>query len=83
MFLRLLAPSGAVWTWGGEAAVDRIEGTAEDFALVVCQCRNIADTRLTVVGPVAADWMAIAQCFAGGPADPPAPGLRRLYLEEG
>jgi uncharacterized protein (TIGR03084 family) len=74
--LRLESPSGALWTWGVDQADNRIEGRAEDFALVVCQCRNIADTRLKVSGEAAAAWMAVAQCFAGGPATPPAPGER-------
>jgi uncharacterized protein (TIGR03084 family) len=76
MALRLTAPSGRVWTWGEPTAADRVEGAAEDFALVVCQCRNVADTGLRTQGPAAAAWMAIAQCFAGGPAEPPAPGAR-------
>jgi uncharacterized protein (TIGR03084 family) len=74
--LRLTGPSGAVWTWGSEAASDRIEGKAEDFALVVCQCRNVADTELAVTGEAAKAWMAIAQCFAGAAPDPPPPGTR-------
>jgi hypothetical protein len=28
------------------------------------------------VGEVATQWMSIAQCFAGGPVDPPKPGVR-------
>jgi hypothetical protein len=43
---------------------------------VVTQGRNVADTALQVRGPVAKRWMSIAQCFAGGPADPPKPGTR-------
>jgi uncharacterized protein (TIGR03084 family) len=74
--LRLTAPSGGVWTWGDDDAQERIEGAAEDFALVVCQCRNVADTGLRIKGPRAAEWMAIAQCFAGAASDPPAPGAR-------
>ncbi|HCD17768.1 MAG TPA: TIGR03084 family protein, partial [Rhodobiaceae bacterium] len=27
-------------------------------------------------GPIATDWMSKAQCFAGGPETPPAPGTR-------
>jgi uncharacterized protein (TIGR03084 family) len=76
MALRLTAPSGELWTWGDDDAQERIEGAAEDFALVVCQCRNIADTGLRTTGPRAAEWMAIAQCFAGAASDPPAPGAR-------
>jgi uncharacterized protein (TIGR03084 family) len=74
--LRLTAPSGVVWTWGAAGAADSIAGAAEDFALVICQCRNVADTGLQVRGPAASAWMAIAQCFAGGPETPPAPGAR-------
>ena len=43
---------------------------------MVTQGRNVADTKLEVVGPVADRWMSVAQCFAGGPVDPPAPGER-------
>jgi uncharacterized protein (TIGR03084 family) len=72
--LRLIAPSGAIWEYGdGE---DSIEGSATEFCQVVTQCRNIADTSLEVTGDVAHQWMAVAQCFAGPPQDPPAPGTR-------
>ncbi len=72
--LRLTAPSGAIWEYGeGEGL---IEGDAAEFCQVVTQCRNIADTQLRVSGPVATRWMSIAQCFAGPPNDPPAPGKR-------
>jgi uncharacterized protein (TIGR03084 family) len=57
------------WTWGEEGP-DVVRGSAEDFCLVVTQRRNLADTALVVDGPVARDWMAIAQAFAG----PPGPG---------
>ena len=75
-YLRLTAPSGAVWEWGDPAQEQRVEGTAVDFCRVVSQNRNVADTGLVVVGPTATRWMAIAQCFAGSPVDPPAPGER-------
>ncbi len=74
-YLRLTAPSGAVWEYG-EAGGDRIEGPAADFARVVTQTRNVADTALRVEGPVAELWMARAQCFAGPRETPPAPGTR-------
>lgn len=75
-FLKLTAPSGAIWTHGREQDDERIEGLAEEFCQVVTQTRNIADTQLKVTGPVAADWMSKAQCFAGPPAAPPPPGTR-------
>jgi uncharacterized protein (TIGR03084 family) len=76
-YLRLTAPSGAIWEHGAPSADERIEGLAEQFCQVVTQCRNIADTQLTVTGPNATRWMAIAQCFAGGAETPPPPGTRR------
>jgi uncharacterized protein (TIGR03084 family) len=72
----LTAPSGAAWTWPAEDAANRIDGTAVDFCRVVAQTRNVADTALAVRGEVARQWMSIAQCFAGPPEQPPAPGTR-------
>lgn len=77
-FVRLTAPSGAVWTWNEESEADLIAGPATDFCQVVTQTRNIADVGLEVRGAAAARWMAIAQCFAGGPNDPPPPGARHI-----
>ena len=74
--VRLTLPSGSPWERGAESATDRVEGTALDFCRVVTQGRNIADVDLEVVGEPARAWMAIAQCFAGPPNDPPAPGAR-------
>lgn len=75
-FVELTAPSGAIWRFGEEQADERIEGLAEEFCQVVTQTRNIADTKLRLTGANAADWMARAQCFAGPPETPPAPGAR-------
>lgn len=76
-YLVLAAPSGEVWTYNEPSEAERIEGLAEEFCQVVTQVRNIADTGLEVTGEVAADWMSKAQCFAGPPETPPAPGIRR------
>lgn len=75
-YVRLTAPSGAVWEWNEPSSTERIEGLASEFCHVVTQGRNIADTALAVTGTVATQWMAIAQCFAGPPEQPPAPGER-------
>lgn len=76
-FVRLTGPSGAVWDWGAPSEAERVEGSAVGFAQVVAQTRNFADVDLRATGPNAARWMAIAQCFAGAPNDPPPPGYRR------
>ena len=75
-YIRLVAPSGAIWEWNEPSDTSRVTGTAVDFCRTVTQVRNVADTQLEVVGDVAQRWMAIAQCFAGGAADPPKPGTR-------
>ncbi|MEM7327688.1 MAG: TIGR03084 family metal-binding protein [Pseudomonadota bacterium] len=74
--VQLTAPSGAIWTYGEANEANRISGPAEDFCQVVTQTRNVADTALHVQGEVARDWMSKAQCFAGAPETPPAPGAR-------
>lgn len=76
-YVRLDAPSGAVWEWNTPSTTNAVEGDAEEFCQVVAQTRNVADTKLNVTGEVARAWMAIAQCFAGPPETPPAPGTRR------
>lgn len=79
-YVRLIAPSGAVWEWNEPQDNNRIDGTAEDFSQVVTQCRNIgdADIALKTTGETAEHWMRIAQCFAGPPETPPAIGIRTL-----
>ena len=74
--VRLTAPSGAVWEWNDIQADNRVEGTASEFCQVVAQVRNVADTSLCATGAAAMRWMEIAQCFAGPPETPPAPGTR-------
>jgi len=75
-YVRLTAPSGAIWNWNDERDDERIEGDAVQFCQVVTQSRNIADTELTVSGDNARLWMSIAQCFAGPVENPPTEGER-------
>jgi len=75
--VRIIAPSGETWEWNDPSEEEYVKGDASEFCHVVTQGRNVADTSLEVVGEVANQWMAIAQCFAGGAVDPPAPGERK------
>ena len=75
-FVRLTAPSGAVWTWGEASAANSVAGSATEFCQVVTQVRNVADTKLVVRGPVATQWMGMAQCVAGAAERQAAPGSR-------
>ena len=67
VFVELSAPSGATWSWGPSDAANTVRGPAEDFCLVVTQRRNVKDTGLAVTGPVATEWMTVAQAYAGAP----------------
>lgn len=66
--VRLEGPEGDLWVWGPEDAPDRVAGPAADFCLVVTRRRHPADTRLVIEGEHAAEWMSIAQAYAGPPS---------------
>ena len=69
--VELYSPSGQFWSWGPSDAMENISGAAEEFCLVVTQRRNVNDTKLNCTGDVVKQWMEIAQCFAGPPANAP------------
>ena len=72
----LTGPNDERWEFNEPDDKNFVQGDAVEFCHVVTQGRNIEDVNLTVVGEPAARWMEIAQCFAGPPEDPPAPGSR-------
>jgi len=63
--VELVAPSGAVWTWGPEGADQSVAGSAWDFCLLVTQRVHRDDTDLVATGADADRWLDIAQAFAG------------------
>ncbi|KIU17626.1 TIGR03084 family metal-binding protein [Mycolicibacterium llatzerense] len=65
--VELTAPGGTLWTWGPDGVPNRVTGTAHDFCLLVTQRRHRDDTALHVTGPLAEQWLSIAQAFAGPP----------------
>ncbi len=75
-YVRLTAPSGAIWEWNDTQDDNQVSGPAEAFCQTVTQCRNIADTDLKTIGQTAEKWMSIAQCFAGQAEEPPTKGMR-------
>lgn len=77
-YVALTAPSGVLWEWNDPQDANRVEGSATEFCQVVAQVRHIADTSLRATGDTASRWMALAQCFAGPPETPPAPGTRHV-----
>lgn len=72
--VELTAPSGEIWAWGSDGAPNRVTGPALDFCLLVTRRRHRADTALLAAGPVANQWLSIAQSFAGPPGAGRLPG---------
>jgi uncharacterized protein (TIGR03084 family) len=70
----LTGPDGDEWTWGDPDAAESVTGTAEEFCLVATRRRHVDDTALLVVGPVATQWMQLAQAYAGPPGAGRRPG---------
>jgi uncharacterized protein (TIGR03084 family) len=70
VYLELTGPDGASWAYGPPNAANKVTGSAVDFCLLVTQRRHRADLDLTAVGPIADEWLDVAQAFAG----PPGPG---------
>jgi len=71
--VELTGPKGDVWTFG-EGTENVVRGSAHDFCLVVTRRRHPDDTDLVVSGPLAVDWISIAQAFAGPPGEGRRPG---------
>ena len=65
--LEVTSPSGELWQMGPAEAEDVVRGSAFDLALVVTQRLNVSDADLQYDGPIAAEWLQIAQAFAGPP----------------
>lgn len=63
--VELTAPDGTIWSWGPEDAAQRVTGPALDFCLLVTQRRHPGDLAIEVVGADAAEWLTLAQAFAG------------------
>lgn len=71
--VELESPSGDVWSWG-ESSDNVVRGSALGFCLLVTQRRHLDDVDVTAEGPLAVEWMSIAQCFAGPPGEGRQPG---------
>jgi uncharacterized protein (TIGR03084 family) len=67
--VELAAPDGQGWEFGPVDAANRLTGPALDFCLLVTQRRHRADLSLQASGPIADEWLDVAQAFAGPPGD--------------
>jgi uncharacterized protein (TIGR03084 family) len=72
--VELSGPGGELWSWGPASAAQRVTGRAADFCLLVTRRRHLADLDVRAEGRQAAEWLGIAQAFAGPPGTgrPPA-----------
>jgi uncharacterized protein (TIGR03084 family) len=75
--VELEAPDGTQWTFGPAGAANRVSGPALDFCLLVTQRRHRTDLALHASGPVADEWLGVAQAFAGPPGAGRAPAGAR------
>ncbi|MGQ4618181.1 TIGR03084 family metal-binding protein [Nocardia sp. R7R-8] len=63
--VELTAPDRTVWSWGPADAEQRVTGPALDFCLLVTQRRHPDDLAVVAHGEDAAEWLTLAQAFAG------------------
>ena len=63
----LARPAGGRLEFGPADADQRVSGSLVDFCLLVTQRIHLADTDLEALGDDAAQWLRIAQAFAGLP----------------
>ncbi|MCP5025219.1 MAG: TIGR03084 family protein [Actinomycetia bacterium] len=59
--VELSGPHGDLWTWGVEGAPNRVSATAYEFCMVLTRRRPLADSAVRAQGPLAIEWMEIAQ----------------------
>lgn len=59
--VELTAPNGDVWAWGPEEAANRVTATAYEFCKVLTRRQPFAESAVHAEGPVAGEWMEIAQ----------------------
>jgi uncharacterized protein (TIGR03084 family) len=67
VYVELTAPDGGTWAFGPPDAANQLVGPALDFCQLVTQRAHPADLALDATGPVATEWLEVAQAFAGPP----------------
>ncbi|HUC57946.1 MAG TPA: TIGR03084 family metal-binding protein [Streptosporangiaceae bacterium] len=72
--VELTLPDGTPLTWGPAGAANRVTGQVLDFCLLTTRRRHRSDTAVRAEGPVADEWLDIAQAFAGPPGEGRRPG---------
>jgi uncharacterized protein (TIGR03084 family) len=73
----LRSPGGNMVVWNDEWD-QSVTGPVEEFCQVIAQRRHVDDTHLVMEGPLARQWMELAQVFAG----PPGPGRQPTGVQD-
>lgn len=73
----ITAPSGAVWEFGPSDSPERISGPAVDFCLLVTRRRHPDDLAVRALGPLATEWLGLAQAYRGPAGEGRRPGQFR------
>jgi uncharacterized protein (TIGR03084 family) len=68
--IEAVSPGGELLHFGPSEAVNVVRGALQELALVLTQRLHPDDCAIVADGPVAVQWLSIAQAFAG----PPGPG---------
>jgi uncharacterized protein (TIGR03084 family) len=59
--VELVSPSGERWDWGPDDATNRVTASAYEFCKVLTRRQPLAESAVATVGPLATEWMEIAQ----------------------
>ena len=59
--VELASPSGEGWYWGPDDAANRVTATAYEFCKVLTRRQPLAESAVETEGPLALEWMEIAQ----------------------
>ncbi len=59
--VELTGPNGDVWSWGAEDAPNRVTATGYEFCRVLTRRIPMAESTVHAEGPLANEWMEIAQ----------------------
>jgi uncharacterized protein (TIGR03084 family) len=64
VFVELIAPSGATWTFGDPGAPTRVRGTAGEFCRIGARRLSPADAHVVATGPLAAETLRVLRNYA-------------------
>ena len=64
VFVRLISPSGATWTFGAPSATTHVRGTASEFCRIGARRLSPEDSAVVATGPLATDTLRLLRNYA-------------------